>query len=127
LADWGSHNIEHEISGIYDVAHGAGLAVVYPAWLKYVYTVDINRFIQFAVRVWDVDYAFGDPERIVLEGIEQLKRFFKGMGLPVSLKEMNIPDDRLDEMAEKATKKGSLGNFKKMYQADVLNILKLAR
>jgi alcohol dehydrogenase len=127
LADWGSHNIEHEISGIYDVAHGAGLAVVFPAWMKYVYQEDIHRFIQFAVRVWDVDYAFGDPERIALEGIERLKRFFKGLGLPVSLKDMNIPDDRLVEMAEKGTKNGPLGNFKKLYKEDVLNILNLAR
>lgn len=127
LADWGSHNIEHEISGIYDVAHGAGLAVVFPAWMKYVYKEDLNRFIQFAVRVWDVDYAFGDPQRIALEGIERLQRFFKGLGLPASLKDMNIPDDRLEEMAKKATQNGPLGNFKKLYREDVLNILKLAR
>ena len=125
-ADWGSHNIEHEISGIYDVAHGAGLAVVFPAWMKYVHKDDISRFVQFAVRVWDVDYAFGDQKRIALEGIERLKRFFAGLGLPVSLKEMNISDDRLDEMAEKATKNGPLGNFKKLNQADVLSVLKLA-
>lgn len=126
-ADWGSHNIEHEISGIYDVPHGAGLAVVFPAWMKYVYHTDINRFVQFAVRVWDVDYAFGDLKRSALEGIERLKKFYQGLGLPVSLKEMNIPDDRLEEMAEKATKNGPLGNFKKLNQADVLSILKLAR
>jgi alcohol dehydrogenase YqhD (iron-dependent ADH family) len=126
-ADWGSHNIEHEISGIYDVAHGAGLAVVFPAWMKYVYKDDISRFVQFAVRVWDADYAFSDQKRIALEGIERLKKFFAGLGLPVSLKEMNIPDDRLEEMAEKATKNGPLGNFKKLNQADVLSVLKLAR
>jgi alcohol dehydrogenase YqhD (iron-dependent ADH family) len=77
--------------------------------------------------VWDVDYAFGEPERIALEGIERLKRFFKALGLPVSLKDMNIPDDRLVEMAEKATQKGPLGNFKKLHREDVLQILKLAR
>src|SRR5690606_2127475 len=55
--DWGSHMIEHEISGIYDVAHGAGLAVVFPAWMQYVYKTDLGRFVQFAVRVWDVDFA----------------------------------------------------------------------
>jgi len=124
-SDWGSHMIEHEISGIYDVAHGAGLAVVFPAWMKYVYKEDVNRFVQFAVRVWDVDYAFGDPERIALEGIERMKAFFKSLGLPVSLKDMNVADDRLEEMAEKGIRKGPLGNFKKLYKADVLNVLKL--
>ena len=125
-ADWGSHMIEHEMSGIYDVAHGAGLAVVFPAWMKYVYREDIQRFVQYAVRVWGVDYSFGEPERIALEGIARTKEFFSSIGLPVSLKEMNISGDRLEEMAQKATKDGSLGNFKKLDQADVLNILKLA-
>jgi hypothetical protein len=118
--------IEHEMSGIYDVAHGAGLAVVFPAWMKYVYREDIQRFVQYAVRVWGVDYSFGEPERIALEGIARTKEFFSSIGLPVSLKEMNISGDRLEEMAQKATKDGSLGNFKKLDQADVLNILKLA-
>lgn len=125
--DWGSHNIEHEISGIYDVAHGAGLAVVFPAWMKYVYKEDLNRFVQFAVRVWDVDYAFGNSDRIVLEGIGRMKGFFTRIGLPVSLEELHVPDDRLEEMAEKGTRKGPLGQFKKLYKEDVLNILNLAR
>jgi alcohol dehydrogenase YqhD (iron-dependent ADH family) len=125
-SDWASHMIEHEISGIYDVTHGAGLAVVFPAWMKYVYTEDINRFVQFAVRVWDVDYAFGEPERIALEGIARMKAFFKSLGLPVSLKEMAVGDDRLEEMAAKGAKDGPLGAFKKLYKEDVLAILKLA-
>lgn len=125
-SDWASHMIEHEISGIYDVTHGAGLAVVFPAWMKYVYKEDINRFVQFAVRVWDVDYTFGEPERIALEGIARMKAFFKSIGLPVSLKEMAVGSDRLEEMAAKGTKDGPLGAFKKLYKEDVLAILKLA-
>jgi len=127
IEDWGSHMVEHEISGIYDVAHGAGLAVVFPAWMKYVYQEDMQRFVQFAVRVWGVDYAFSESERIALEGIERLKQFYQQIGLPVSLQELNIPEDRLDEMAEKATRNGPVGNFKKLSQADVMNILKLAK
>ncbi|RPJ41231.1 MAG: iron-containing alcohol dehydrogenase, partial [Chloroflexi bacterium] len=91
-----------------------------------VYKDNLPRFIQYAVRVWDVDYAYTEPEQIALEGIERTKRFFQHLGLPVSLTDMNIPDDRLEEMAEKATRNGSLGQFKKLYQEDVLNILKLA-
>ena len=125
-SDWGSHNIEHELSGIYDVAHGAGLAVVFPAWMKYVYKEDLNRFVQFAVRVWGVDFTFGEPERIALEGIERMERFFSSIGLPVTLAELGVPTDRLAEMAHKATLNGPLGNFKKLHEEDVLKIYKLA-
>ena len=124
--DWGSHMIEHELSGIYDVAHGAGLAVVFPAWMEYVYKEDLNRFVQYAVRVWGVDDCFGEPERIALAGIARTRDFFRRMGLPVSLQEMHIGDGRLEEMAEKATQKGTIGNFKKLDKADVVEILRRA-
>ena len=124
--DWGSHMIEHELSGIYDVAHGAGLAVVFPAWMEYVYKEDLNRFVQYAVRVWGVDDCFGEPERIALAGIARTRDFFRRMGLPVSLREMHIGDGRLEEMAEKATQKGTIGNFKKLDKADVVEILRRA-
>lgn len=125
--DWGSHNIEHELSGIYDVAHGAGLAVVFPAWMKYVYGLNVNRFVQFAVRVWDVDLSYGDLDRVALEGIRRLTAFFKEIGLPVTLEELGVPVDRLEEMAAKATEAGPTGRFKKLYKEDVLEILNLAR
>lgn len=126
--DWASHGIEHELSGIYDVAHGAGLAVVFPAWMKYVYRENVDRFVQFATRVWDVDLSFDSREEIALEGIRRITRFFKQIGLPTTLKELNIPADRLEEMADKATGKGAwtLGGFKKLNRNDVLAILKLA-
>ena len=76
IGDWASHDIEHELSALYDVAHGAGLAVVFPAWMQYVFREDVQRFVQFAVRVWDVDLAFGAPERIALEGIARMKDFY---------------------------------------------------
>ena len=63
IGDWASHAIEHELSAMYDVAHGAGLAVVFPAWMKYVYKHNVNRFAQFAVNVFNVDYDFANPER----------------------------------------------------------------
>jgi alcohol dehydrogenase YqhD (iron-dependent ADH family) len=127
VADWGSHNIEHELSGIYDVAHGAGLAVVFPAWMKYVYHKDVARFVQFAQRVWGVDFASGEPERAALEGIRRLEQFYHSLGLPITLAELNIPGDRIEEMAEKATRKGPLGQFKKLYKEDVIKILELAK
>jgi alcohol dehydrogenase YqhD (iron-dependent ADH family) len=126
-ADWNSHRIEHELSGIYDVPHGAGLAVIFPAWMQYVFHEDVQRFVQFAVRVWDVDLAFGDPERIALEGIARMKDFYHRLGLPVSLAELGVPDDRLEEMAQKATLSGPIGQFKPLTSKDVLAIYQLAR
>ena len=125
-ADWATHMIEHELSGIYDVTHGAGLAVVFPAWMLYTYKEDLQRFVQFAVRVWDVDMAFADSEGIALEGIARMKRFFSSLGMPVSLKELNIGSERLEEMASKAVAYGPVGKFKELDQDGVLAILKLA-
>ena len=82
IGDWTSHQIEHELSGIYDIAHGAGLAIVFPAWMKYVYKHNISRFAQFATRVWNVDYCFECPEKTALEGINRLQEYFRRIGLP---------------------------------------------
>lgn len=129
VGDWGSHDIEHELSAIYDVAHGAGLAVVFPAWMKYVYRHDVARFCQFAVRVWGVEPDFRSPEETALEGICRLEKYLSSTGMPVTLKELGVPDDRLEEMAAKATNDDTytIGQFVKLKKADVLNILKLAR
>ncbi len=126
IGDWASHGIEHELSGIYDVAHGAGLAVIFPAWMNYVYQHDLERFAQFAVRVFDVDPDFKDLEWTAKQGIKKLKEFFSEIGMPVTLKELDIPEDRLEEMAEKATQNGPQGNFVKLDKDDVLNIYKSA-
>jgi alcohol dehydrogenase YqhD (iron-dependent ADH family) len=125
--DWATHKIEHELSGIYDVAHGAGLTAIHPAWMRYVYKENVNRFVQFAHRVWDIKPCAENPERTALEGIERTALFYKAIGLPISLDELGIPEDRLEEMAQKATERGPVGGFKKLFKEDVLNILKLAR
>ena len=121
IGDWASHVIEHELSGIYDLAHGAGLAIIFPAWMKYVYKHDVARFVQFAARVWGVDPDYHDPETTALEGIRRLEEFFKRIGLPTRLADADIPDDRLEEMAAKCTGNGThtVGNFVKLTEADV--------
>ncbi|MFW6036108.1 MAG: iron-containing alcohol dehydrogenase [Halothermotrichaceae bacterium] len=124
--DWASHGIEHELSGIYDIAHGAGLAIIFPAWMKYVYKNDIKRFAQFAVRVFNVEPDLNDLERTALEGIERLKQFFSSVGLPVTLKEADIDDEHLEEMAEKCAGDGTIGGFTQLDKNDVLNIYKIA-
>lgn len=130
--DWASHKIEHELSAIYDVAHGAGLAVVTIAWMKYVYKTNLSMFVQFAVNVMGVEGSFRDEESIALEGINKLKEFFIKMGLPTTLSELNIDDTNLELMAKKATnfKDGEevkLGGLKKLGWEDVLSIYKLAK
>ncbi|HBL37474.1 MAG TPA: NADH-dependent alcohol dehydrogenase [Firmicutes bacterium] len=127
IEDWASHMIEHEISGIYDVAHGAGLAVVFPAWMQYVYQEDVNVFARFATRVWGVEPDFAHPEKTALAGIQKTKEFFRSLGLPVTLEELEVGTDRLEEMAAKCTERGPVGNFKKLDQQDVFAIYQLAR
>ncbi|MDR4945217.1 iron-containing alcohol dehydrogenase [Neobacillus cucumis] len=127
IGDWGSHDIEHEISGIYDIAHGAGLAIVFPAWMKYVYKHDINRFVQFANRVWDVEIDLNNLEKTALAGIRKTEKFLSSIGMPIRLKEAGIGDEHIEEMSKKGTEKGPLGNFAKLYETDVIKILNLAK
>lgn len=127
IPDFGTHMIEHEVSGIYDVTHGAGLAVLQPAWMKYVYKENIEKFAQFAVRVWNEEVYFDSMERVALKGIENMSNFYKEIGLPTTLKALNIPDERFEEMAEKCVENGPVGNFKKLYKDDVIKILNLAK
>ncbi|HBF38530.1 MAG TPA: NADH-dependent alcohol dehydrogenase, partial [Firmicutes bacterium] len=128
IGDWASHMIEQELSAIYDVAHGAGLAVIFPAWMKYTLHRNLERFIQFAVRVWDVEYDFENPEWTALEGIHRLENFYRQIGMPITLQELNIPDDRLEEMAKKSIKPWAsfVGAVSKFNRDDVLAVLKLA-
>lgn len=127
LGDFSSHRIEHELSAIYDITHAAGLAVIFPAWMKYSFKKDVKRFVQFAERVWDVDLPRESDERIALEGIQRMESFFKQLGLAVRLREMDISDERFDEMAEKcAACWSSGGNYQKLQKQVVKDILKLA-
>jgi len=128
LGDWASHDIEHEISGIYDIAHGAGLAVVFPAWMKYVVEHDVNRFVQWAVRVWNVEMDVFDPAAVAKEGIAKMESFFRFLGLGTRLSELGINADRIDEMATKCTdgNKHTVGNFVKLDRESIKKILELA-
>ncbi len=130
--DWACHGMEHELSAIYDVAHGAGLAVLTPAWMQYVYQANINMFVQFAVNIMGVAGSYRAPDAIVLEGIARLRQFFKKLGLPATLSELGINESKLELMAKKATgaaygAEHPIGGLKKLYWQDVLEIYKLAK
>jgi len=128
IGDWASHNIEHELSGMYDIAHGAGLSIVFPAWMRYVYKTDIDRFVQYAIRVWDVSLPLNDKEGIIETAIERLEAFYRSLGLPVRLSDAGIGSDKIKEMAATAMvgEREALGNFQKLNAKDIENILRLA-
>jgi alcohol dehydrogenase len=120
--DWASHGIEHELSAVYDIAHGAGLAIVSPQWMKHVLDAGVGKLEQYARRVWDVTTA--DAKTAALEGIEKTRSFFKEIGAPTTLGEVGIGPDRLAEMAKKATRQGPIGAYKKLDAAAVEAILR---
>ena len=124
--DWASHGIEHEISAIYDIPHGAGLSIVFPNWMKYVYKERMDRFTQFAQRVWGIQRDSLSDEELALAGIEATRAFFTSIGAQARLAEFDINSDHLDEMAKQAVLFGPIGSFKKLDQADVRQILEMS-
>lgn len=123
--DWASHQIEHELSARYDVAHGAGLAVVFPAWMRYQLDHDPMRFAQLAVRVWGCDMDFEHPEKTGLEGIERYEQFLKSIGMPTRLGELHVDPADIPAMAEKCKRNnaGKLGFFRPLDTGDIAKIL----
>ena len=126
--DWASHTIEHELSSLYDVAHGAGLAVVAPAWMKYVMTKNTNKFLQFAVRVWGCQMDFENPEKTMLEGIDRFEKFLRSIGMPTTLAELGASVDDIPRLVGnmRIAGGGTIGGFVKLDKDDVTAILKLA-
>lgn len=125
--DWATHDLEHELSAFYDCAHGAGLAVLVTAWMKYVYHQDINRFAQFAVRVWGCDMNFANPEKTALEGIERFRQFLKSLGMPLTLGEVGGKEEDIPKMVEHLGKRGGpVGNFVKIGAKEAEAIYKMA-
>ena len=121
-------SIEHELSGLYDIAHGAGLAIVTPAWMKYTLSHDVSRFAQYAVRVWGVEDNFFDPERVAREGIMRLEAFWRLIGQKVRLSEIGIDDKDFARMAQKATdgETHTVGHFVPLRAVDIEAIYRLA-
>ena len=110
--DWASHNIEHELSALYDCAHGAGLAVIFPAWMRYVMYQDIPRFVRFAVQVWGCELDESNPEATALEGIARTKAFFKRVGMPTSFRELGAKEEDIPKLLEQLQIDGrTLGSF----------------
>ena len=124
--DWATHDLEHELSSWYDCAHGAGLAVMAPAWMKFVYKHDVNRFVQFAVRVWGCDMNFANPEMTALEGIHRFEEFLKSIGMPVSFGELGAKEEDIPAMVEHLCQRESVGGFVKIGAKEAEAIYRLA-
>lgn len=128
--DWASHALEHELGGMYDVAHGAGLAAVWGSWARYVYRTDVMRFAQFAVNVMGCVMDFGQPEKTALEGIAAMERFMASTGMPVSIRELGyeLTDRDIARLADSCTDHGTktVGAFRKLGREDVEKIYKMA-
>jgi len=125
--DWGSHKLEHELSALYDVAHGAGLAVMFPAWMEYVYTSGVDRFVQFATRVWGVPET-GDKKEIARKGILATKNFFASIGLPVNFEQLKAGKEDIDKLLDtlKINTGGKFGAFRELDMEDARQIYLLA-
>ena len=125
--DWNSHGIEHELSGLYDCAHGAGLAVIMPAWMEYVHNHNVMRFCQMATRVWGIQMNYENPEETALKGINAFRKFLKSIGMPINFEELGAKEEDIPTLVEKlGVGDGVRGGFMELNAQDVTNIYKLA-
>jgi alcohol dehydrogenase len=124
--DWGSHNIEHAVSAVYDIPHAGGLAILFPNWMRHNVDTNVQRFKQLAVRVFNVETDGKSDKEAALEGIDRLSAFWTSLGAPNALADYDIDSSKLDLIADKAMARGEFGNFSKQNKEDVLNILKMS-
>ncbi len=130
--DWATHQLEHELSGMFDVTHGAGLAAVWPSWARYVMHENVSRFVRFAVNVMDVPNDYTDPEGTALKGIEAMERFYHAIGMPINIKELigrDITDAEIKEMTRKCSRnhQATCGCLKVLKAEDMQAIYQMAR
>ena len=135
VGDYAVHQLEHELGGMFDVDHAAGLSAIWASWARFVYKADVARFVQYAVNVWNCDMDFQNPENTALQGIKASEEFFASLGMPISLKELlaekginEITEEQMREMAQKSTYGGKreIGNFVRLSEDDMVNIFKTA-
>ena len=130
--DWATHQLEHELSGMFDATHGAGLAAIWPSWARYVYKENVSRFVRFAVKVMGVPQDFTDPEGTALKGIAAMERFYHDIGMPVNIRELigrEITEAEIQEMVRKCSRNYTVtqGQFKVLHPEDMAEIYRMAR
>ena len=129
--DFACHKLEHELSGMFGVTHGAGLAAIWSSWARYVMDKHLNRFVQFAVNVMGVLQDFTDPRRTALRGIEAMEHFFMEIGMPICIDDLldrQLTDEEIDQLVEKCSRGGkmNIGAMEVLTPDDMREIYKLA-
>ncbi len=125
IQDWASHGIEHELSALYDCAHGAGLAVIFPAWLAYVGKINPKKVVQFAKRVFGL---VGEDKEIIKEAVKQVKDFFSSIGMPINFEELGAKKEDIPYMVSRLidNDRARLGNYVRLDASDITEIFNLA-
>ncbi|WP_291253381.1 iron-containing alcohol dehydrogenase [Fusobacterium sp.] len=130
IGDWSTHQLEHDLGGVYDIAHGAGLAAIWGSWARYVYKENPRRFAQFAENVFGIEKV-GADEEMAIKGIEAMENFYKEIEMPISISEtgINLSDEDVEMLAEKCSNNGTryIGSFKKLFKEDMAKIYSMAR
>ena len=124
--DWNSHAIEHELSGLYDCAHGAGLAVIMPAWMEFVYKHNVMRFAQMATRIFGCQMNFENPEETAMDGIKAFRRFLHSIGMPVNFRELGAEPADIPVLVEKMDIQDRTSGFVNLSSEDVAQIYRIA-
>ncbi len=129
-SDWATHQLEHELSGMFNVSHGAGLAAIWGSWARYVLNENPDRFMQFASNVLNIPCDFSDPETAAIEGIEALEEFFVFLGMPTKIGDLHIElaESQIEELAQKCSfeNRRTIGNFKVLNKEDMKAIYRMA-
>lgn len=127
VQDWASHHLEHELSALYDVTHGAGLAVIAPLWMRYVLEINPHKLVLFATRVWDIPMDETNPKAVALQGIEAFEAFLKKIGMPLSFAEIGAKEEDIELMTDKLLNgRKTEGNYVKLTKDDVIKIYQSA-
>ena len=130
IGDWSTHQLEHDLGGVYDIAHGAGLAAVWGSWARYVYKENPERFAKFAENVFGIE-KIGTDEDVAIKGIEAMENFYKDIEMPISISEtgINLSDEDVEMLAEKCSNNGTryIGSFKKLFKEDMAKIYSMAK
>lgn len=109
--DFACHKLEHELSGMFGVTHGAGLAAIWGSWARYVMDKHLTRFVKYAVNVMGVMQDFTDPRATALRGIEAMEQFFKSIGMPICIEDLlnrQMTEDEIDELVDKCSRSGKM-------------------
>ena len=130
--DFATHRLEHELSALFGVTHGAGLAALWPSWARYVKDRHLSRFVQFAVNVMGVENDFAHPDETAEKGIRAIEDFYRKIGMPTNIHELlgrEITSDEIDEMVDKCSRGGTitLGAMEVLKPEDMRNIYQMAR